>query len=93
VRANGMVVGEPQRDRVAALFIRGEDIAGVQTFPLDRAVEALDASGLADTVSVPGGMTGQLRVRPRLAPHQLTNMVGATAITTHAYTRAICRQK
>src|SRR5437870_11207818 len=44
VRALGMVRGEPEGERVAALFVAGEDVAGVDALALQRAVEALDAA-------------------------------------------------
>jgi RHS repeat-associated protein len=43
-------------------------------------------SGLADTISVPGGMTIDYGYDTAQRLTSLTNKVGATAITTHAYT-------
>src|SRR5437660_1631921 len=44
MRAVRMVVGEPERDRIAALFIAGEVISRIEAFALERAVEAFHPS-------------------------------------------------
>src|SRR2546428_6506853 len=69
-----MVVREPERDRVATLFVCGEDIARVQAFALQRAVEALDAS-------VGPGM---VRTRARPADSKLGAGRGEAALVSAA---------